>query len=212
MESEERSEYLGPDQRAERFNFSLRPEEVAFALGNIIREAEERGYQRGKEELNNTLDLQSEIMRRNHEDANNIIERLRAEVRELKKPPCEWEDLKHLQGRELRERLRSRAHVYREVIKDIENLSEACDYPADVEDLKLLFGSIEAKEVALTNEAERLWSNYLTSFEPLLDEPDGAAKIVEALGPTYLSIVVDRAAARRLRDSAKEEDKDGISN
>lgn len=113
-------------------------------------------------------------------------------------PPSEWADLSHLTGRELRDRLKSRARTFGYCIKLLNYRTEA-SHSNDQVDTHILIDLIHTKELAVTQEAEMRWSEHLDSFEPLLDEPDGAAKIVAALGHQYLGVIVDRRAEKKAR-------------
>lgn len=116
--------------------------------------------------------------------------------------PCEWEDLKGLEGRALRERIGARAFNWGRCVGYLQDITKRLlPYSQDRQDNQILTDLIQSKSQACEVEAERLWSTYLDTFEPLLDEPDGAAKIVTALGANYLPVIVDRRAAKRAREA-----------
>lgn len=71
--------------------------------------------------------------------------------------PCEWEDLRGLAGRALRERLRGRSDAYRMVARYAEAIAARSQFPSSKADLMRLAGVIYDMEQALTREAERLW-------------------------------------------------------
>lgn len=132
-------------------------------------------------------------------EAEGINQHLRDEWAKEQPIPCDWEDLKGLEGRALRERVASRAQVWRHLLNVLRDEQDLYDSHLDSADAEILIGLIQSKSQACEVEADRLWSIHLDSFEPLLDEPDGAAKIVAALGANYLPVIVDRAAAKRAR-------------
>lgn len=73
--------------------------------------------------------------------------------------PNEWEDLRHLQGRELGERLKARTYIWHKIANSLENrraFSVVKEYPNDTADIQLLIDLIRQKEQALSAEVQRL--------------------------------------------------------
>lgn len=117
-------------------------------------------------------------------------------------PVCEWEDLKHLQGRDLRDRLKSRAQVWKTAESWLRSIVTD-PFSDDGQDFQVWIGRIYDAELAVTQEAERQWDAYLDSFEPLLETDEGCDEIVRKLGAVYLRVISDRAAQKRMRASAE---------
>lgn len=67
--------------------------------------------------------------------------------------PCDWEDLKHLSGEALRDRLKVRADFFNEIQCDLEDM--VC-MGTDAEDRVLICDLIHTKEQAISIEVERL--------------------------------------------------------
>lgn len=118
-------------------------------------------------------------------------------------PPCEWADLAGLEGRELRERLRSRAAVFKGLAIGLERAIETGPFPITNTDIQIVVDLIYAKELAVTREFERLWSEHVDSYEKYLGTDDGLARICADLGPQYVGIIVHRATAKKVRAAAE---------
>lgn len=113
--------------------------------------------------------------------------------------PTEWADLSGLEGRELRDRLNARAFTWGGSSKRLECLRDQAILSSDRDDLQILIDLIRDKELAVTQEAERMWEAHLDSFEHYLGQPGGTGRIVAELGHEYLPVIVDRAAEKRLQ-------------
>lgn len=155
--------------------------QAAGIVSQVISEAEERGYQRGKAERSLSPE-QRTCMEREGLTAEEIT--------------SDWADLK-LEGDALRERLRSRAHIWKRIVLMLVNT----DFTGtDDDDRQYLVDLIYYKERNCTMEADRLWNEYLTSLETLCETPEGSARLYAEVGATYAAIVIDRAAKRRMRE------------
>ena len=86
----------------------------------------------------------------------------------------EWDDIKGLSGRALRERLRTRADCYRMVASYAEGVAKEAVFDTNKSDLIRLAHKIYDMELQISQEAERLWNVYLR---------DQAAKVEQYIEP-----------------------------
>lgn len=113
----------------------------------------------------------------------------------------DWEDLRGLEPKALRERLSSRALFFNKVQCDLEDLD--C-MGTDADDRVLLCDLINDKERNCTMEADRLWQVYLDELADRVstDDPNLIREVYAEVGAQYGKIVVQRAWEKRAREAA----------
>lgn len=141
MDSSSRTEIVAELMR--NLGLSLHNKTDRCLLQSAIEEAEDRGRQEQRQEAIAAI--------------TRLEEKFQLAIEEAREVPCDWEDLKHLSGQALRERLKDRVNSYRIAYTAMSVLrASRSSTQQQIRDFLLIEEMIKAKEQAISREVERL--------------------------------------------------------